>query len=187
MNKIELFASPWWVNLLVLVPFLGYWFWRGKLSISKRALIASAVFAIAFAFVESSVVVYLRKIFETVFEVSKSFDQENFQLAVKGGYFGNILTIEVAREVATMVMLASVAFFGARGKLERWAIFLWSFAFWDIFYYVWLWVSIGWPASLLDKDLLFLIPTPWYSQVWFPIGISLLIILAVIFGIEREK
>ena len=39
---------------------------------------------------------------------------------------------------------------------------------WDIFYYVFLWVFTGWPASIVDPDVLFLIPLPWWGPVISP-------------------
>ena len=46
--------------------------------------------------------------------------------------------------------------------------FFWAFGLWDICYYVWLWVILRWPASLLDFDVLFLIPLPWIGPVLAP-------------------
>jgi len=90
-----------------------------------------------------------------------------------------LLTIECYREAATMVMLFGVSWLAGHGIWERAAAFLWMFAFWDIFYYVWLRLTISWPASFLDTDILFLIPTPWIAQVWLPLLISSLTALAI--------
>ena len=78
-----------------------------------------------------------------------------------------------------MVMLISVALLAARNAKERWACFLWAFAAWDLTYYAGLWATLGWPASLLSLDLLFLIPVPWVSQVWFPVLVSGLSLVGV--------
>lgn len=77
-------------------------------------------------------------------------------------------------------MLIGVSFLAAKSPKERWAFFLWTFAFWDIFYYVGLWLAIQWPPSFLTQDVLFLIPVPWIAPVWFPVSISLLTIGAVL-------
>ena len=54
-------ATPWWVNLLALVPVAAYISWRnGKLSLDKTTLASALAFGLAFGFVEASVVVYLR-------------------------------------------------------------------------------------------------------------------------------
>jgi hypothetical protein len=89
------------------------------------------------------------------------------------------LTVEVLREAATILMLASVALLAATKAPERCAVFLWTFALWDVSYYAGLWATIRWPTSLNDLDLLFLIPVPWVAQVWFPLLVSALTLLVV--------
>jgi hypothetical protein len=82
----------------------------------------------------------------------------------------SLLRIERCREAATIIMLVAIAALAERKMKERIVAFLWAFAFWDIFYYVWLRFMIGWPNSLTTADVLFLIPGPWVAQVWFPIS-----------------
>ena len=94
------------------------------------------------------------------------------------------MTIEIAREAATIIMLVSVALLAATKFRERWASFLWAFAVWDIAYYAALWATVRWPSSLKDLDVLFLIPVPWVAQVWFPLLVSGLTLLAVGVSIE---
>ena len=53
-----------------------------------------------------------------------------------------------------------------------------SFGVWDIFYYVFLRLLIGWPESLATWDLLFLVPVPWIGPVIAPVLVSLSMILA---------
>jgi hypothetical protein len=91
----------------------------------------------------------------------------------------SFLTVEIVREAATIIMLISVALLTVSAARERWAIFLWAFAVWDVFYYVGLRATVGWPSSLLTPDVLFLIPVPWFSQVWFPILVSALTLVAI--------
>ena len=91
----------------------------------------------------------------------------------------SLLTIEVMREIATLVMLVCVALLAASRARERWAAFLWAFAIWDITYYASLWATVGWPSSLKELDVLFLIPVPWVAQVWYPLLVSTLTVLAV--------
>jgi len=185
-----LFADPWWVNLLILVPFLAYGVWRSKggLKLSWQALLFTGVFAVAFGFVEASVVVYLRAAlgllpgFEGTLSdvINSSISLDSFEKArLLREMPRSFLTMEVLREVATVFMLLGVAFAVAKTIRERVAVFLWTFALWDIFYYVGLWVITRWPSSLLTPDILFLIPVPWVSQVWFPILISSLTAFAV--------
>ena len=52
-----------------------------------------------------------------------------------------------------------------------------AFGVWDIWYYIFLRQITGWPSSLLDWDVLFLIPLPWWGPVIAPVSISLLLIL----------
>ena len=64
----------------------------------------------------------------------------------------SLLTVEVLREIATMVMLVSVAMLAAGKAKERCAVFLWTFALWDVSYYAGLWATIRWPTSLNEFD-----------------------------------
>ena len=73
-------------------------------------------------------------------------------------------------------MLFTLAWLAGRKYKEKLAFFLWTFAFWDIFYYFWLYVLIKWPPSILTPDVLFLIPCPWIAPVILPVGISVLMI-----------
>lgn len=125
------------------------------------------VFAVAFALVEAAVVVYLRAIYYP--------DGLIFPLTVMGW---DHIVVEIARESATLVMLASISVLAGQKRWDRFGFFLISFALWDIFYYVWLKVFLDWPASVLDWDVLFLIPVPWIGPVIAPVTISLVFLLA---------
>lgn len=188
MNEFSLLAEPWCVNLLIFIPFLAYALWRSKgLAISNGTLAAVGCFGIAFGFVEAAVVIYLRAAVGllpgyggTLADVAtfSSRMYQNEQLLHE--LPENLLAVEIAREAATMVMLLGVAYLAAKSWRERCALFLWSFAAWDIFFYVGLWLTVGWPPSLLAPDVLFLIPVPWVSQVWFPVLVSALSMIAVV-------
>lgn len=122
-----------------------------------------AVFSIAFAFVEASVVIYLRALYYP----------EGFAFPLKvlpAGY----LRVEIAREAATIIMLGAVGVIAGRRPWQRFGFFLFAFGIWDIAFYLWLLGTIGWPGSLLDWDILFLIPLPWIGPVIAPLAISLL-------------
>jgi hypothetical protein len=88
-------------------------------------------------------------------------------------------TVELLREFATLIILVSVALLSAKKYREQFAFFLWTFAFWDLFYYAGLWLTVRWPSSLTSSDVLFLIPVPWLAQVWFPFLVSGSTILAI--------
>jgi len=178
-------AEPWWVNLIVLIPALAYFSWRrGGVPLRVRQLVISGAFAASFGFLEAVVVVYLRAAaglwpgnrgtFSDVIRMSGGQSQAVGQLPE------SLLSLEVLREAATILMLLSVALLASTKSRARTAIFLWTFAIWDIVYYVALWASVGWPLSLRDQDVLFLIPVPWLSPVWFPLLVSALALLAVL-------
>ncbi len=146
-----------------------------------------AFFAAAFGFVEAAVVVYLRAAVGllpgyggTLADVVRLSSELYQKSQIHGDLPGSLLTVEVCREIATMVMLVSVTLLTARALAERWAVFLWSFAIWDIGYYFGLWFTVGWPPSLLSPDVLFLIPVPWLAQVWLPILVSALTMIAIV-------
>src|SRR6516164_4522643 len=82
----------------------------------------------------------------------------------------------------TLRQLIIVAVFAsAFGFLEATVVvFLWAFSIWDIAYYASLWATIGWPQSIKDGDVLFLIPEPWFAPVWFPLMVSALTALTVL-------
>jgi hypothetical protein len=187
-DRVFLMAHPWWVNLLIAVPFISYFFWRREpILIARRHLLASALFAASFGVVEGMVVVYLRAVLAAaagygaslfaVVQFSRNFNPAMPESAVLPV---SLLKIEVCREAATMLMLITVALLGPLNRPGRWAMFLWTFAIWDLTYYATLCATIRWPSSLTDPDVLFLIPLPWISPVWFPLLVSILCIVAVL-------
>ena len=130
--------------------------------VTRRRLLWLSVFAIAMAQLEAAVVVYLRTLFYP--------DGFEFPLVIIGG---SVAAIEIGREAATVIMLFALAkLYSAGDRWRQYAAFLWAFGLWDIFYYVWLWVMLRWPSSLLDFDVLFLIPLPWIGPVLAPVLIS---------------
>ena len=181
-------AQPWWVNLLAFIPFLAWAAWRGKrLTIRGRQLIVLAVFAGAFGFMEASVVIYLRAAtgllpgyHGTLSDVRRASAERYKQAEAISEFPESLLNIEVLREAATIAMLTTVALLTGIGITKRFAIFLWTFAIWDLAYYAGLWATVRWPSSLKDMDVLFLIPVPWISQVWFLILVSILSLVAVL-------
>jgi hypothetical protein len=135
-----------------------------------------AVFAGAMAYLESAVVVYLRQIY-----YPQGFD---FPLATAATA---TILIEIGREAATIVMLIAIGVFCGRTRLQRFAYLMLAFGLWDIFYYVWLKLFIGWPESLLTWDVLFLIPLPWIGPVLAPVLVSAALIGAGLWIILREE
>lgn len=186
---IRLIAEPWWVNLLLGVPPLAYFSWRRDgVPFTPRQLLVSSVFAASFGVVEATVVAYLRAAtgllpgyqgtLSDVIHRSGEFYQQAQALTQ---FPQSLFTLEVLREAATIFILLSVALLTAAKPRSRAAVFLWTFAIWDIVYYAALWATVRWPLSLRDADVLFLIPVPWFSPVWFPLLVSALSLLAVLF------
>jgi len=135
-------------------------------------LILLAVFGLAMAHFEGVVVVYLRKALGMLDTDGNKESVEKIP--------DRFLMIEKTREAATIIMLVVIAWLAGTGWLERVVLFLWTFAFWDLFYYVSLYILIKWPPKLTTIDVLFLIPKPWIAPVWFPIGVSALTIIIIL-------
>ncbi len=133
-----------------------------------RRTLAVIAYAFAMAYLESAVVVYLQRALSmtpaTLFPLR---DQATL---------GGLGSIEIGREVATLVMLAAIGWLAGRNSIERLAWTAIAFGIWDIGYYFWLWVFIGWPTSLGTTDLLFFLPVPWVAPVAAPIVVSLALI-----------
>jgi len=126
------------------------------------------LFGVAFAYIEAAVVVYLREIF---YPAGFNFPLLEFGINISP-LWRRLLLTEIGREAATLVLILSASVLFGGEKQQRAAYFLIIFAVWDVFYYIWLKLLIGWPASLMDWDILFLIPVVWASPVLAPILVS---------------
>jgi len=143
----------------------------------KRKLVWIGIFAIAMAFVETMIVYYLRKLYypdNILFPLNVSMPTE-------------ILVLEWIREASTIVMLLAVAVLAGKKAKEKFAYFIYAFAVWDIFYYVWLKATLDWPSSLMTWDVLFLIPVTWASPVICPIIVSASMILYAFAILRSDK
>ncbi|HOA10306.1 MAG: hypothetical protein KBB29_04495 [Bacteroidales bacterium] len=140
----------------------------------RSKLIWVTLFAIAMGLLESAVVIYMR---ELLYPGGFSFPLSPIpeRLAVT----------ELLRELATLVMLVGVGVVAGRNFPERFAWFIFSFGVWDIFYYVFLKLLIGWPTSMLTWDLLFLIPVTWTGPVVTPVVCSMLMITLALVILRR--
>lgn len=125
------------------------------------------LFAIAMAWVESAVVFDLRTFVNRI----EPYQTDPLPLVGKLG------PVELVREFATLVMLFTVGVLAGKTWRARWGYTMVAFGVWDIFYYVFLKVMCGWPHSLLDWDILFLLPLPWWGPVLAPVLIALLMIV----------
>ena len=133
-----------------------------------RRQILLTFFAVAMAYVEATVVVYLRQVHYP----------ENLLVIFPPMILSEPdLVIELAREVATVVMILAVALLSAKGLVAVFAVFVYVFGLWDIFYYFWLKATIGWPVSWTEWDILFLIPWAWLGPWITAAAIALLFAL----------
>jgi len=143
----------------------------------NRPFLWITLFGISMAFFESSIVIYLRELYYP----------EGFSFPLRH-IDPHIGITELIREFFSLVMIVSVAAMTSRSFMQRFANFLYIFAVWDIFYYVFLKLVLGWPDSLLTWDVLFLIPVTWSGPVITPILISLIMILfALVIGYFNKR
>ncbi len=140
-------------------------------------ILVVTIFAIAMALLESAVVIYLREIMYP--------EGFHFPLAPVNP---DIALTEILREFATLIMLVCIGLLAGRTGSQRFAWFLYGFAIWDIFYYIFLWTLIGWPESLMTWDILFLIPATWTGPVITPIILTIIMIFfALIILVYAEQ
>jgi hypothetical protein len=123
-----------------------------------KKLLFITLFAIAMGFLESAVVIYLRELY-----YPKGFC---FPLSAMNA---TIVTTELWRELATIIMLIGIGYLASEQNKKRFAWFIYSFAIWDIFYYVFLYLILKWPTNLLAWDVLFLLPMMWTGPVYSPL------------------
>ncbi len=146
-----------------------------KSSFPIKTLIWVSLFGIAFGNIEATVVIYLRHIF---YPEGFSFP---LQIINTGIVNSNLTVVECVRELATMLLLVSIAAVSAKNFNSGFAWFIYAFAVWDIFYYVFLYLFIDWPQSLLTWDVLFLLPFTWIGPVIAPlINCVCMILLALV-------
>jgi hypothetical protein len=126
-----------------------------------------AAFAAAMAWMEAATVYYLRVLVDRV-------DPYQAEPLPLHGAVGNV---ELWREAATLLMLAAVGWLAGRTWRQRAGYAALAFGLWDVLYYVFLRPISGWPNTLLDWDVLFLLPLPWWGPVLAPLSIAALMIL----------
>jgi hypothetical protein len=144
----------------------------------SRTILYLTIFSIAMGFMESAIVVYLRALYYP--------EGFNFPLVPLDT---TILVTELLREAATLIMLLFIGIIAGKTSAQKFVFFLFCFAIWDIFYYIFLKLLIDWPASLLTWDILFLLPVPWIGPVSAPVILSITMILltALVLYIEDRN
>jgi len=130
----------------------------------RSTAVAVVAFGIAMGFLEAAVVIYLR--------AALGLDPSGFVPAHDTAAFDAFEGVELARELATLIMIAAVGWLAGRGALERLAWAAVIFGVWDIVYYAGLRIVVGWPPSPAAWDILFLVPVPWVGPVWAPLVVS---------------
>jgi hypothetical protein len=125
------------------------------------------VFAVAMAWMEAACVFYIRMLVNRIEPYQANPLPMNAAL-------GNV---ELWREASTLVMIAVVGLLAGRTWRRRAGYAAVAFGAWDIFYYVFLRMMCGWPRTLSDWDILFLLPLPWWGPVLAPVSIALVMIL----------
>ena len=138
----------------------------GRQSSRTRWAIVMA-FAIAMAWVEAASVSYVRALVDRI----EPYQAHPLPMNGALGY------VESFREAATIVMIAAVGLLAGRTWRSRAGYAALAFGAWDVFYYVFLHLISGWPRTLMDWDILFLLPLPWWGPVLAPVSIALVMIL----------
>lgn len=161
-------ANPW-LTLLFAFHFLP------MKSLIKTTWVLC--FALAMGYLEASVVVYLRAL---LYPEGFAFPLHEMPRV--------LMITELMRELATLVMIVSVAVMVAQYWLHRFAWFLVIFSVWDIAYYVFLKWLLDWPASLFTTDILFLLPSIWTGPVIAPVinSITMLLLASVILHVGDD-
>jgi hypothetical protein len=131
----------------------------------KRWLVVVG-YAVAMAWVEAAVVYYLRTMMGRI----EPYQPDPLPM------IGRLDSVELVRELATLVMLFAIGMLAGQSWRARWGCACIAFGVWDIFYYVFLKLICNWPHSLLAWDILFLIPLPWWGPVLAPVLIAMLMI-----------
>ena len=164
----------------------------------KRTSLALLLFGISFGYVEAAVVDYLRLVpIPASAGPNLGSDPHRLpddlfplltmdQLASAGPEFVRLLKTELVREAATLAMLSAAALLASANVRQWMAALVVAFGVWDISFYAFLKLLLGWPRSWLTWDLLFLIPVPWVGPVIAPVAVSLTMIAAGLVILRRE-
>lgn len=116
------------------------------------------LYAVAMAFVEAACVITLKRLY-----FPEGWHPPFHDIPPDG------LRLEQWREAATLVMIGAVACLGRPAVRDAVARALWIFGIWDLGYYAFLRILTGFPSSLMDLDVVFLIPHAWIAPVWLPV------------------
>jgi hypothetical protein len=143
---------------------------------TRITLLMVVIFSIAMGFLETAVVVYLRELYFP----------DGFRFPLRA-VSQQIAITELIREFSTIVMLIGIGFLAGQNAASRFGYFLLSFAVWDIFYYIFLYLILDWPVHILEWDILFLIPILWTGPVITPVIISLAMMMLGLIMIVYQR
>jgi hypothetical protein len=147
---------------------------------------ALVAFGVGFGYVEAAVVHYLRRIIgdQLTMDVHAvktylnlgfiAFVRPEREALVDPG----LTRVETVREAATILMLGAIGWIAATTWRRRVAAFFIAFTVWDLTYYLFLRILDGWPASVMDRDIFFLIPVAWVGPVLTALVLSALVFAA---------
>lgn len=124
-------------------------------------------FGIAFGLIEAAVVVYLRALLDHSGDSLFPLRRELTPAQTRA------MGVELLREAATLVLMLAPAWLFHPRPFVRFLAYMLVFGVWDLAYYAFLQVFLGWPAGLLTYDILFLLPTVWVAPVLCPALIAL--------------
>lgn len=138
----------------------------------RRAAYGSLwVLALAFGWIEASVVIYLRALSLRESALHSTGDLPN-PLVTFASLPDRLVGLEMAREACTLILLTAVGWLAGRRMADRIGAFVVAFGVWDLTYYAVLRLVSGWPESIGAWDILFLIPSPWVAPVWAPVVVA---------------
>ncbi|MEN6625786.1 MAG: hypothetical protein ABFD69_06105 [Candidatus Sumerlaeia bacterium] len=137
---------------------------------SRNRFIWVCLFGLSMGYFEAAAVLYLRGLYAHGFP---EYPHTPYSVCTQLHR-----AVELGREAMSILMLLSVAMLAGRRPLERFAFFICAFGVWDVFYYAFLYLAVGWPSSLATRDVLFLLPAPWVGPVWSAASLAVLFVVA---------
>ncbi len=141
------------------------------------------LFAAAFGYTEATVVIYLRQMLNMPPGLDYPGVWHSHHLAFSSSAFDSffadkgLLAQETRREIATILLLLGASLAAGKSVRERIGLFLYSFAVWDLTYYLFLAPYRFFPSGLGSTDVYFLVPFAWFGPVWFPVLIVMPLLL----------
>lgn len=147
---------------------------------------ALVAFGVGFGYVEAAVVHYLRRILDdqaiTDIRAATTYLDLKFIAFIEPERTvlvdPRLTNVETVREAATLLVLGAVGWIAATTWRRRVAAFFVAFTVWDLTYYLFLKVLNGWPTSVMDRDVFFLIPVAWVGPVLTALVLSTLVLAA---------